>query len=79
MATSAKSFMLVETKERKKMSFFACCKLNRSDSIKGSSLVYSKSSVDKKNARRDDQEALATIVKSISMQSGRFQCHSLKS
>ncbi|KAH7838972.1 hypothetical protein Vadar_033285 [Vaccinium darrowii] len=65
--------MLVETKERKKMSFFACCKLNRSDSIKGSSLVYSKSSVDKKNARRDDQEALATIVKSISMQSGTIK------
>ncbi|KAE9461700.1 hypothetical protein C3L33_06402, partial [Rhododendron williamsianum] len=59
------------------MSLFACCRMDRSDSIKGSSVVYAKShQKEKKNARKyddDDQEALATIVRSISMRSGSIK------
>lgn len=50
--------------------------MDRSDSIKGSSVVYAKShQKEKKNARKYDvdQEALATIVRSISMRSGRLR------
>ena len=67
-------FMLVRERGRKKMIIFGCWKMERSESMKARSLVYWKSSSKEKKkgaTRFDDQEALATFVRSISMRSGR--------
>ncbi|PSS10355.1 Serine/threonine-protein kinase [Actinidia chinensis var. chinensis] len=58
------------------MIIFGCWKMERSESMKARSLVYWKSSSKEKKkgaTRFDDQEALATFVRSISMRSGQIK------
>ncbi|XP_057513197.1 probable serine/threonine-protein kinase PBL23 [Actinidia eriantha] len=68
--------MLARERGRKKMIIFGCWKMERSESMKARSLVYWKSSSKEKKkgaTRFDDQEALATFVRSISMRSGQIK------